>query len=91
MPRFEVPIPNPRGRHYQSNDGTAHMTYSDLPSLRSYVWDGYSESIHVSIGGYSEPVAYEIPAPAAGSSIQLFACFCRADAAAGEYVHSSWA
>lgn len=40
----------------QNADGTPHMTYYDAERQLSFVWDGRSTEIEVSVGGYGEPV-----------------------------------
>jgi hypothetical protein len=44
----------------QGNDGVPHVTYFDFPTQLSFVWDGKSEQIEVSHGGYGEPVSDKI-------------------------------
>lgn len=39
----------------QNSDGTPHFTYFDYDSQLSFVWDGLSPWIEVSLGGYGEP------------------------------------
>lgn len=41
----------------QGDDGKAHITYFDVRSQASFVWDGHADGVEISIGGYSEPVA----------------------------------
>jgi hypothetical protein len=45
----------------QNDDGTAHFTYYNLPHLLSFIWDGKSDHIEVSHGGYAEPVFDTMP------------------------------
>jgi hypothetical protein len=40
----------------QSRDGQSHFTYFDYATQTSFVWDGKSDHIEVSVGGYGEPV-----------------------------------
>lgn len=51
MPEEELIQPEP-----QNADGTAHFTYFDYLTQLSFIWDGHSEFIEVSRGGYGEPV-----------------------------------
>jgi LPS sulfotransferase NodH len=44
----------------QNEDGTAHFTYFDKETQLSFVWDGKSDRVEVSHGGYGEPVMDEI-------------------------------
>ena len=44
----------------QGADGTAHITYFDVRTQASFVWDGIGEQITVAIGGYGEPVDHLI-------------------------------
>ena len=71
----------------QSADGQAHLAYFDVRSQASFVWDGDSSAIEVSIGGYGEPISHEIPAPdlsipvwSAVGVLGMFADVCRAHA-----------
>lgn len=48
------------------NVGSAHLTYYWRPLHLSFVWDGRSEAIEVSHGGYAEPACLLIPAPIDG-------------------------
>ena len=45
----------------QGRDGMPHLTYFDKRTQASFVWDGQSDVIEVSIGGYGEPVDHTIP------------------------------
>lgn len=45
----------------QGSDGQAHFAYFDKRTQASFVWDGVSDRIEVSIGGYGEPVDHTIP------------------------------
>ena len=45
----------------QNRDGGVHLTHYDRSTLFSYVWDGHSDHIEVSHGGYAEPVFATIP------------------------------
>lgn len=47
----------------QGADQHVHLTYFDQATQASFVWDGISEVVEVSIGGYAEPVDHTIPAP----------------------------
>lgn len=47
----------------QNADGTPHLTYYDQEHLLSFVWDGNSDHIDVSHGGYGEPVVDTILVP----------------------------
>ena len=51
----EQPVPP------QNADGTAHLSYYYLKGLLSFIWDGKSEVIEVSHGGYGEPVFDTMP------------------------------
>jgi hypothetical protein len=44
----------------QNEDGTPHMTYYDYRRQASFVWDGKSNEIEVSLGGYAEPVDHTL-------------------------------
>jgi hypothetical protein len=48
----------------QGADGTPHFTYFDKESQLSFVWNGVSNRVEVSHGGYGEPVTetFNIPA-----------------------------
>lgn len=68
---------------YQNADGTPHVTYYDQEHLLSFVWDGTSDHIDVSHGGYGEPVVDTIPVPyldgaayAAADLLRLFKNLC---------------
>lgn len=50
-------------RWRQGADLSAHLTYFDPRTQTSFVWDGKSDEIEVSIGGYGEPVDHTIPVP----------------------------
>ena len=67
------------GMPKQSKDGRAHMTYFDKKRTLSYVWDGRSDHIEVSHGGYGEPVFTHVPLSGfevANGGIEDFAIFC---------------
>lgn len=49
----------------QNADGKPHMTYYNREHHLSFVWDGLSRVIDVCVGGYAEPVYFEIPVTAA--------------------------
>ena len=41
----------------QSDDGTPHFAYFDKEHALSFVWDGRSTVVEVSVGGYGEMVS----------------------------------
>lgn len=43
-----------------SQNGQAHLAYFDGRTQASFVWDGASDVIEVSLGGYGEPVHHRI-------------------------------
>jgi hypothetical protein len=45
----------------QDADGDAHFTYFDKNTQASFVWDGESPVVQVSLGGYGEPVFSRFP------------------------------
>lgn len=45
----------------QNADGRPHFTYYDTDTLLSFAWDGHSQTVEVSEGGYGEPVTDRIP------------------------------
>jgi hypothetical protein len=47
----------------QAANGTPHFTYYDELSALSFVWDGQSNQIDVSQGGYQEPVVESFNVP----------------------------
>lgn len=44
----------------QNDDGTPHFTYFDVETQLSFIWDGHSDYIEVSHGGYGEKVIDDI-------------------------------
>jgi len=62
---FEVPnhfvLLNAPQSGEQNIDGRVHLTHYDRDNLMSYIWDGHSDHIEVSHGGYAEPVIAHIP------------------------------
>ena len=40
----------------QNDDGTPHFAYFDVATQLSFIWDGRSDHIEVSFGGYGEPI-----------------------------------
>ena len=40
----------------QNDDGTPHFAYFDVATQLSFIWDGRSDHIEVSHGGYGEPI-----------------------------------
>ena len=50
----------------QGADGTPHMAWFDKRTQASFIWDGRSAHIEVSLGGYGEPVDHYIAAPGYG-------------------------
>lgn len=44
----------------QDRDGTAHFAFFDVRTQASFTWDGDSERIDVSLGGYGEPVDHHL-------------------------------
>ena len=71
----------------QNADGQAHLAYFDVRTQASFVWDGASDVIEVSIGGYGEPVDHTIEvgqtfnATRAPILMRLFAEYCASHAA----------
>lgn len=55
-------IQSTTGEARQGADGYPHATYFDQRTQASFVWDGESDEIEVSIGGYGEPVDHYIDA-----------------------------
>ena len=55
----------------QSKDGTAHFTYYDIVNTLSYVWNGESSHIEVSLGGYGKPVTDTILVSSFGSIAEM--------------------
>lgn len=53
----------------QGTDGQPHLTYFDPVTVTSYVWDGLSDTIEVSPGGYGEPVRWTVPSLLAKAEI----------------------
>lgn len=47
--------------HGQGADLTPHLAYYDPRTQASFIWDGVSDHINVSLGGYGEPVDHTIP------------------------------
>lgn len=61
----------------QIGDGTPHLSYYLDGRNLSFVWDGESDHIDVCIGGYAEPVYYEIPVePVPLVSVSGFKVIC---------------
>jgi len=44
----------------QNTDGQPHFAYFDVETQLSFIWDGHSENVEVSHGGYGEPVIDDI-------------------------------
>lgn len=55
----------PLRRGDQNLDNKPHMTFYSKEHELSFVWDGLSPVIDVCVGGYAEPVYFEIAVPPA--------------------------
>ena len=58
---------------HQGRDGTAFVSFYLADKGWSFVWDGATDHIEISEGGYGEPVRYHVSVEPVGNRIDLAA------------------